>query len=238
MARDTYCDEKPTEEEHFVSRIGWLRAAVLGANDGILSTAALIAGVASADASLRSVLIAGIAGLVSGAMSMAAGEYVSVSSQGDTEKAELGREARELRDRPDYELRELACIYEQRGVEPALALEVAKQLSASDALGTHAREELGINEVTAARPVVAALTSAVTFSTGAAVPLLATVLAPQGTVVVTVTVASLICLAILGALAATAGGSDVTRATVRVTFWGAFAMVLTSLIGKLSGVAV
>ncbi|WP_072374550.1 VIT family protein [Hyphomicrobium sp. NDB2Meth4] len=222
-------------EHHLVGRIGWLRAAVLGANDGILSTASLISGVAAADGSHTSVLIAGIAGLVSGAMSMAAGEYVSVSSQADTEDAELSRERDELRAYPKAELEELAQIYAKRGVELHLARKVAEQLMTKDALGAHARDELGISEITTARPVQAALTSAATFASGAAMPLLAAVLAPEGAIIPVVTAASLIYLAALGAIGAKAGGSNIWRAAGRVVFWGAFAMALTAGIGKLVG---
>jgi vacuolar iron transporter family protein len=227
-----------TAEQHIVERVGWLRAAVLGANDGIVSTASLIAGVASADASPKSVLVAGIAGLVAGALSMAAGEYVSVSSQGDAEGADLARERKELVEQPEFELQELADIYAKRGVEPSLAREVAKQLMARDALGVHAREELGISELTTARPVMAAMASAASFAVGAAVPLLAAIAARESHVTLIVTGASLVCLAVLGAVGARAGGANVWRATARVTFWGALAMALTAAIGHLSGVAV
>lgn len=225
-------------ETHLVERIGWLRAAVLGANDGIVSTASLIAGVASAEASSQAVLIAGIAGLVAGAMSMAAGEYVSVSSQLDTENADLAREAKELKEQPEFELNELAEIYEKRGVAPDLARQVAEQLMAKDALGVHAREELGITEATTAQPVVAALTSAATFAAGAAIPLLTTLVTPADKLVMVVTAISLVCLAGLGAIGAYAGGANIWRATARVTFWGALAMALTALIGHLSGTTV
>lgn len=222
-------------EHHLVGRIGWLRAAVLGANDGILSTASLISGVAAADGTHTNVLIAGIAGLVAGAMSMAAGEYVSVSSQADTENAELSRERQELRDDIGAEREELAQIYAQRGVEIDLARKVAGQLMAKDALGAHARDELGISEITTARPVQAALTSAATFASGAAMPLLATVLAPAGAIIPVVTVASLFFLGALGVVGAKAGGANIWRAGVRVVFWGALAMALTAGIGKLVG---
>jgi len=222
-------------EHHLLGRIGWLRAAVLGANDGILSTASLISGVAAADSSHAGVLIAGIAGLVAGAMSMAAGEYVSVSSQADTESAELSRERKELQDDPEAEREELAQIYAQRGVDIGLARQVARQLMTKDALGAHARDELGISEITAARPVQAALTSAATFASGAAMPLLAAMLAPAGAIIPSVTVASLVFLAALGAIGAKAGGANVWRAAARVVFWGALAMALTAGIGKLVG---
>ena len=225
-------------ENHFVSRIGWLRAAVLGANDGIISTASLIVGVASAAATQNEVLIAGVAGLVAGAMSMAAGEYVSVSSQADTELADLARERAELRDSPDFELDELAAIYVERGVEQGLARQVAQQLMAKDALAAHARDELGISEITTARPVQAALASAATFSVGAALPLLMVVVSPVAWLVPTVSAASLVFLALLGAVGAKTGGANIWRATVRVTFWGALAMALTAGIGKLFGTVV
>jgi len=225
-------------EHHLVSRIGWLRAAVLGANDGIVSTASLIVGVAAAAATQDSVLIAGVAGLVAGAMSMAAGEYVSVSSQSDTERADLARERQELSDNPALELEELTGIYVKRGVEPALARQVAEQMMAHGALAAHARDELGISEITAARPVQAALTSAASFSVGAAMPLLMVVVSPAPLLVPMVSAASLGFLALLGAIGARAGGANVLRATVRVTFWGALAMALTAGIGKLFGTIV
>lgn len=225
-------------ESHLVSRIGWLRAAVLGANDGIVSTASLIVGVAAASAATSQVLIAGVAGLVAGAMSMAAGEYVSVSSQSDTEQADLARERAELASEPELERNELAGIYIDRGVDPALAREVAIQLMARDALGAHARDELGISAVTAARPIQAALTSAVTFSVGAAMPLAMVLLMPRPWLVTGVFVASLAFLALLGAIGARAGGAGIVRATVRVTFWGASAMALTAGIGAMFGTAV
>src|SRR5215469_18157894 len=226
------------KESHLVSRIGWLRAAVLGANDGIISTASLILGVASAATSKSNVLISGIAALVAGAMSMAAGEYVSVSSQSDTENADLEREKRELSDDPVFEKEELAQIYVARGVKPGLARQVAEQLMAKDALAAHARDELGISEITTARPVQAALTSALTFSVGAALPLLMVVISPIGAIVPLVSAASLGFLALLGAIGARAGGAKVLRATVRVTFWGALAMALTAGIGKVFGTVI
>lgn len=225
-------------ERHLVSRIGWLRAAVLGANDGIVSTASLIVGVAAASAASSEVLIAGIAGLVAGAMSMAAGEYVSVSSQSDTEQADLARERAELASQPAFEREELAQVYVKRGVEPELAQRVADQLMAKDALGAHAQDELGISEATTARPIQAALTSAATFSVGAAMPLLMVVVSPSSLLVPAVSIASLLFLALLGAVGARAGGANVVRATVRVTFWGALAMALTAGIGALVGTAV
>jgi vacuolar iron transporter family protein len=225
-------------ENHFVDRIGWLRAAVLGANDGIISTASLIVGVAAAAATQTDVLIAGVAGLVAGAMSMAAGEYVSVSSQSDTERADLAREREELSESPAYELEELAEIYVARGLDPTLARQVAGQLMAKDALGAHARDELGISHIMTARPVQAAVTSAATFSVGAAMPLLMVVVSPVSALVPTVSVASLGFLALLGAIGAKTGGANVLRATARVTFWGALAMALTAGIGKLFGTVV
>jgi VIT1/CCC1 family predicted Fe2+/Mn2+ transporter len=225
-------------ESHLVSRIGWLRAAVLGANDGIVSTASLLVGVAAATTGTAEVLLAGTAGLVAGAMSMAAGEYVSVSSQSDTENADLARERRELADQPEFELRELADIYVARGLEPDLALAVARQLTARDALAAHARDELGIIGETAARPVQAALTSAATFAVGAALPLFAAWAAPSAQIVPVVSAASLVFLALLGGIGAKAGGANVLRAMLRVTFWGALAMAATAGIGALFGTTV
>lgn len=225
-------------ERHLVSRVGWLRAAVLGANDGIVSTASLIVGVAAAAAAPSDVLITGIAGLVAGAMSMAAGEYVSVSSQSDTEQADLARERKELDDNPELEREELANIYRKRGLDQDLALRVADQLMAVDALGAHAHDELGISDATTARPVQAALTSAATFSVGAAMPLLMVTVSPSALLVPIVSAASLGFLAVLGALGARAGGANVLKATTRVTFWGALAMALTAGIGAIVGKAV
>jgi vacuolar iron transporter family protein len=225
-------------ESHLVARIGWLRAAVLGANDGIVSTASLIVGVAAAAAKPGDVLIAAVAGLVAGAMSMAAGEYVSVSSQSDTEQADLARERKELSQYVDFEHEELAQIYVKRGVEPGLARQLAQQLMAKDALGAHARDELGISEISTARPIQAALTSAVTFAVGAALPLLIIVVTPTRFLVAAVSVASLIFLALLGAIGARTGGADVIKATARVTFWGALAMALTAGVGAVFGTAV
>src|SRR5512147_3111239 len=225
-------------ETHLIQRIGWLRAAVLGANDGIISTASLVLGVAAAAASKNEVLVSGVAGLVAGAMSMAAGEYVSVSSQSDTERADLARETRELKEDPEFETQELAQIYVARGLEPKLARNVAEQLMRKDALAVHAREELGISEITTARPVQAALASAATFSVGAAAPLLMVVASPAGALVLIVSAASLGFLAVLGASGAKAGGADVLRATARVTFWGALAMALTAGIGQNFGTIV
>ncbi len=229
---------KTHTEQHLASRVGWLRAAVLGANDGIISTSSLIVGVAAATPERGAILLAGIAGLVAGAMSMAAGEYVSVSSQSDSEEADLARERAELRDQPEFELNELAEIYVARGVEKPLAVEVARQLMAKDALGVHAREELGISELTAARPVQAAVTSAVTFSAGAAAPLVAAMLSPLPQVIWIVSGSTLFFLAVLGALGAWAGGANMLKGAARVTFWGAMAMAATALIGKLVGHAV
>jgi vacuolar iron transporter family protein len=225
-------------ESHLIQRIGWLRAAVLGANDGIVSTASLIVGVASSAANPRTILIAGVSGLVAGAMSMAAGEYVSVSSQSDTERADLTRERKELWQDPDAELEELTGIYTKRGLDRDLARQVAKQLMAKDALAAHARDELGISEFTTARPVQAALTSAGTFAFGAAMPLFVALVSPAGWIVLLVSVASLACLAILGAVGARTGGANVATATARVMFWGALAMAVTAGIGALSGVTV
>ena len=225
-------------ETHLVSRIGWLRAAVLGANDGIVSTASLVVGVASASAASSEVLVAGIAGLVAGAMSMAAGEYVSVSSQSDTEQADLDRERKELETQPEFEREELAQIYVARGIQPDLARQVADQLMAKDALAAHALDELGISEMTTARPIQAALTSAATFAVGAALPLLMVLISPANLLVWTVSIASLLFLALLGAVGARAGGANVWRATLRVTFWGAFAMALTAGIGAVVGTAI
>lgn len=225
-------------ESHLVQRIGWLRAAVLGANDGIISTASLILGVASAQAQQSNILVAGIAGLVAGAMSMAAGEYVSVSSQSDTEKADLARERHELATDPDFEKKELADIYAARGLAPDLARQVADQLMAKDALGSHARDELGISEITTARPVQAAMASAATFCLGAAAPLLLALASPAQWLVPVVAIGSLVFLALLGMLGARAGGAGIVRPTLRVTFWGALAMAVTSGIGALFGTVV
>ncbi len=225
-------------ERHLVGRIGWLRAAILGANDGIVSTASLIVGVAAASAATSEVLVAGVAGLVAGAMSMAAGEYVSVSSQSDTEQADLTRERAELAGQPEFEREELTQIYVARGVDADLARQVAEQLMSKDALGAHARDELGISDVTTARPIQAALTSAVTFAVGAALPLAMALLLPHSLLVAGVSIASLLFLALLGGIGARAGGANIVRATVRVTFWGALAMALTAGIGSIFGTAV
>ncbi len=226
-------------EKHRTGRIGWLRAAVLGANDGIVSTASLLVGVAAANASRHDLLVAGVAGLVAGAMSMAAGEYVSVSSQADTENADIEVEKRELAASPKLEQAELAQIYVERGLEPALAREVAAQLTAHDALGAHVRDELGISEETTARPVQAALASAVSFAVGATLPLATTVLvAGSGRLIPIVSGASLVFLALLGAIAAHAGGANPVMGALRVTFWSALAMAVTAGVGRLFGTAV
>lgn len=224
-------------ERHRTHRIGWLRAAVLGANDGIVSTASLIMGVAAAGASSKNILIAGVAGLVAGAMSMAAGEYVSVSSQSDTEHADLDLERKELATYPKHEHEELSAIYVGRGLDAELAAEVATQLTKHDALGAHARDELGISETLTARPVQAAFASAGTFSVGAVLPLLVVVLVPVAALMWAVSVSSLLFLALLGSLAARAGGASVITSAMRVTFWGALAMALTAGVGALFGVA-
>lgn len=223
-------------EKHRTHRIGWLRAAVLGANDGIVSTASLVLGVAAAEASSDSILIAGIAGLVAGAMSMAAGEYVSVSSQADTERADLERERKELATHPKHEHAELAAIYVDRGLDTGLADAVATQLMAHDALGAHARDELGISHTSTARPVLAALASAGTFAIGAILPLLIVLLVPMAQLMWAVAGSSLVFLALLGTLAAHAGSASVLTAATRVTFWGAMAMGLTTGVGALVGV--
>lgn len=225
-------------ERHRAGRIGWLRAAVLGANDGIVSTASLVLGVAAAGADSRAIMLTGVAGLVAGALSMAAGEYVSVSSQADTERAELARESRELAAGPEQEQAELAAIYVKRGLDPALATTVASQLMRHDALGAHARDELGITATMAARPIQAALASVGAFSAGAALPLLIVMLFPTAALMWAVAGASLVFLALLGSLSARAGGAPVLVAASRVTFWGALAMALTAGVGALFGLAV
>lgn len=218
-------------EAHRSHRIGWLRAAVLGANDGIVSTASLIVGVAAAHAGHSEILLAGVAGLVAGAMSMAAGEYVSVSSQADTEKADLELERRHIKEHREFELKELAEIYEERGLDPDLAKKVSHQLMAHDALGAHARDELGIFERVRARPIQAALSSAGTFTIGAALPVLAALVAPMAYLIPMVAGSSLLFLTSLGALASRAGGAPIIVGAVRVTFWGALAMALTAIVG-------
>jgi len=225
-------------ERHLVARIGWLRAAVLGANDGIVSTSSLIIGVAAAAAKPADILVAGAAGLVAGAMSMAAGEYVSVSSQSDTERADLTRERGELAGDVEAEVNELAGIYVKRGVDPVTADTVARQLMAKDALAAHAHDELGISEVTTARPIQAALTSAATFTAGATLPLAIVIFAPGARLALIEAIASLLFLALLGGIGARAGGAPVWTATLRVTFWGALAMALTAVIGSVVGTAV
>ena len=222
-------------EPHFTQRIGWLRASVLGANDGIVSTASLVVGVAAAEAARGQVLLAGVAGLVAGAMSMAAGEYVSVSSQADSEAADLQRERIELGRNPDPELQELAEIYVRRGLDEPLARQVAEQLSAHDALGAHARDEMGLTETHAARPIQAALASALAFAVGAALPLGVAIAAPRASTGIAVTGASLVSLALLGGTAARAGGAPVVRGAIRVALWGAIAMALTALVGRAVG---
>ena len=225
-------------ERHRTQRIGWLRAAVLGANDGIVSTASLIVGVAAANAGRNEMLLAGVAGLVAGAMSMAAGEYVSVSSQADTERADVARERAELSAQPDFEKRELADIYVARGLTRDLATQVAAQLTAHDALGAHSRDELGMSDVVSARPVQAGLTSAATFALGAALPLMTSLVAPAPYLVFVVSGTSLVFLTALGALSASTGGAPILRASARVAFWGALAMGLTAVAGRLVGTAV
>ena len=226
------------QERHRTGRIGWLRAAVLGANDGIVSTASLIVGVAAANAGRTEILLAGTAGLVAGAMSMAAGEYVSVSSQSDTERADVAREQAELSTQPEFEKRELADIYVARGLTPDLATQVAAQLMAHDALGAHSRDELGVSDVMSARPVQAGLTSAATFAVGAALPLITSLVVPAPYLVSTVAGTSLVFLTALGALSAATGGAPVFRASARVAFWGALAMALTAVAGRLVGTVV
>lgn len=222
-------------ERHLIERIGWLRAAVLGANDGIISTSSLVIGVAAASSSSSDALVAGVAGLVAGAMSMAAGEYVSVSSQADTENADLVRERTELSTSPSSELAELTGLYVARGVDPILARKVAEQMTAKDAFAAHARDELGLTEQIAARPIQAAITSALTFAVGAAMPLAIAYLVPQEHVSLWVSGGSLLLLAMLGGVGAIVGGASILKPTVRVTFWGAFAMAATAAIGALVG---
>ncbi|MFN7224700.1 MAG: VIT family protein [Paracoccaceae bacterium] len=230
--------ESAHEEVHFINRSGWLRAAVLGANDGIVSVSSLIVGVAAADPSPGAVLIAGMAGLAAGAMSMAAGEYVSVSSQSDTERADISREKQALIDTPEAEEAELASIFQSRGLSVETAALVARELTEKDALTAHVREELGLSEVHTANPLQAALASGLTFTVAAALPVAAAVLAPEGQIIPVVVVATLICLAGLGALGAHAGGAPKLPATARVLFWGAAAMAITAGVGRLFGVSV
>lgn len=222
-------------ERHYSSRAGWLRAAVLGANDGILSTASLVVGVAAAAATREQILVAGVAALVAGAMSMAAGEYVSVSSQADAERADIERERKELETEPEAEIKELTLIYVKRGLQPQLAKEVAEELTAHDALKAHARDELGLTELHAARPMQAAVTSAVTFAIGAALPLAVALVSAPEYLLSVVSAGSLVALAVLGALAARAGGSSLRVGAARVTLWGALGMAATAAIGQLFG---
>lgn len=229
--------ESAHEQPHYVTRSNWLRAAVLGANDGIVSISALVVGVAAADADPRAIALAGTAGLVAGAMSMAAGEYVSVSSQSDTERADIAREKDWLENNAEEEEAELVSIYEARGLRPETAAQVARELTAHDALATHVRDELGLSDVHAANPVQAALASAATFSVAGAVPLLAAVVWPQAAIVAVV-LATVAALAVLGALGARAGGAPMGRAVARVVFWGLLAIALTAGVGKLFGIAV
>ena len=225
----------PQKEHHRTGRIGWLRAAVLGANDGIVSTASLVVGVAAASAGRSEILLAGVAGLVAGTMSMAAGEYVSVSSQLDTERADLDRERRGLVADPEFELKELAAIYQSRGLDTPLAQQVAKQLTEHDALSAHARDELGISETNSARPIQAAFVSAGTFAVGAAAPVLTVLVTPLRALIPVVAIMSLVFLAVLGGLGARVGGAPVRPGAFRVTFWGALAMVVTAAVGVLFG---
>lgn len=227
----------PHQERHRTDRIGWLRAAVLGANDGIVSTASLVVGVAAAHSGANDVLVAGVAGLVAGAMSMAAGEYVSVSSQADTEKSDLDRERRELAADREFELDELTVVYVSRGVEPSLARQVASQMMTHDALTAHARDELGISDLSTAKPIQAAFASAGTFAVGAALPLISTLLAPSSLLIPVVITTSIVFLALLGGFGAHAGGAPVVKAAIRVTFWGVLAMALTAGAGALFGAA-
>lgn len=224
-------------EAHTVHRIGWLRAAVLGANDGIVSTASLVVGVAAAGTGRSEVIVAGLAGLVAGAMSMAAGEYVSVSSQSDAEQADLARETRELAEMPEAELEELTQIYVGRGLDRDLAARVAERLTARDALGAHARDELGISEIVTARPLQAAVVSALTFASGAAVPVAVALLSPPGRIAPFVATATLVALVGLGGLGASAGGAGIARGALRVAFWGALAMAATAAVGWMFGVS-
>lgn len=230
-------NEARHREHHKIHRSGWLRAAVLGANDGIVSTASLIVGVAAAETTRSNILVAGIAGMVAGAMSMAAGEYVSVKSQADTERADLKMEAEEIEKNFDYELQELAEIYVDRGLDPELARQVAEQMMAHDALGAHARDEIGISDALSARPLQAALASAATFAAGAFLPLLSAMLVADQSIIPVVTVASLVSLAILGAASAKTGGAPMLPAAWRVLFWGGLAMALTGLVGKIFGIS-
>lgn len=235
MSRYTHADAHP-DDPHFISRSGWLRAAVLGANDGIVSVASLLVGIAASGADRHSVLLAGVAGLSAGALSMAAGEYVSVSSQADIERADIRRETRALDEDPETELIELAEIYEARGLAPETAMRVAREMTEYDALGAHIRDELGLSDVVAANPLQAAATSALTFSLAAAIPLAGAWLAPAAVIVPYVLAATLLALAVLGFVGARAGGAPWGRAVVRVVFWGCVAMGITAVIGKIFGV--
>lgn len=237
MSRHTHPEAHP-DDPHYVSRSGWLRAAVLGANDGIVSVSSLIVGVAAAGTDQHGVMLAGLAGLTAGAMSMAAGEYVSVSSQSDTERADIRREAVALKDNPHIELEELAAIYESRGLAPDTARLVARELTEHDALGAHIRDELGLSDVHSANPVQAAIASAATFSVAGVLPLLAALFAPEPRIIPIVLVSTLLALALLGMTGARAGGAPIGRAALRVVVWGAFAMAITALIGRLVGVSV
>lgn len=223
---------------HYVNRVGWLRAAVLGANDGIVSTASLLTGIAASGASSQTILLSGIAALIAGAMSMAAGEYVSVSAQSDTERADLAKEKKALAQQPETEWCELRDIYVQRGLTPDLAGQVARQLMNADALAAHARDELGISETSAARPIQAALTSAATFSAGAIAPVLAAAASPASSIIAAVAITSLLCLALLGYIGARLGGGRAVRSIARVTFWGVLAMLATAGAGRLFGAAI
>lgn len=222
-------------ESHKAHRIGWLRASVLGANDGVVSVSSLVVGVAAGGAGADVILLTGVAGLVAGALSMAAGEYISVQSQADTENADIERERSELRDEPEKELDELTNIYRQRGLDEALARQVAIKLTEGDALSTHLRDELGITEVLRARPIQAAIASAAAFSVGAAIPIIASVLAPSTSLSIVTMIVTMIALGVLGGLAAWAGGASVAKGTLRVMFWGAAAMAITALVGRLFG---
>lgn len=226
------------DDPHFVTRTGWLRASVLGANDGIVSVGALLVGVAAADPGRQTILIAGVAALVAGAMSMAMGEYVSVSSQSDTERADIARERTALREMPEQELHELAAIYESRGMSAGTALQAAREVTRHDALGAHVRDELGLSDALNANPVQAAFASALTFSLAAAVPLLAAIFAPGGAVIASVLVSVVVALALLGALGAKAGGAPLTRAVIRVVLGGLVAVGITAFVGRIFGIAV
>jgi VIT1/CCC1 family predicted Fe2+/Mn2+ transporter len=228
----------PHHDVHYINRVGWLRAAVLGANDGIVSTASLLVGIAASNASHETILLSGVAALFAGAMSMAAGEYVSVSAQADTEQADIAKEKRALVQQPEAERRELRDIYVERGLDPALAMQVAEQLTAADALAAHARDELGISDMSTARPVQAAFTSALTFAAGATPPLLAAAFGPSQMLIAAIAATSLLCLALLGYMGARAGGGAPSRSIVRVVFWGALAMAVTAGVGRIFGATI